>query len=1020
MQRPSLYLHPLMKYQTPLNCYSVILSLDELRVMNQSFIPIWNGHAQIPQPTSLPVTFVKEHRKTPTKSSMVLATDRSDDNILVNNVHQSASKTVKQNNALNVDQSESIDVGVSGQGALSSKRDVALKDDKRLPNFGKKGKILQTDCRTNPSAESTTDEHIGEDGQRFTRTDSRRRRILNNILSSSDEDELVDIDTQDCTMLQSQRKPKNKISVSPAKDHKASQSLQKGWKRSRTKIDEFSSKKSQSTRVEKLPKADIRLQTDVSHQANMTVGNHGRLSLSHRPSLLVGMFGLSNASSAGRKLDKSHEKKTGVEKVEYRGSKPAFAWKKVENQLGKPTPSSPKQDLNLDLPVLRSLAQHKTSALTNYTTEAVAYKLNKTYITPQRKSTKRGRSNFQKDIDCLSEDDAKSEKENDWGPIMPITKMPLSDVSSGDSTTPLANYYNIIDGSLNSLHSAHSSPGMPMFHSNKEATHLINKHVKDKEKASKRSRPIDNTTKVTKDNPKPWSEMKKAVKKLSHLKPVDDDSNLSDASTCIYTSLKYIVDSEDSLALSDKTIARIVPSGRHSEPADVNSATYSCVSSNLVSLSLTTHPTGGPQQLTYHHRTMHHLPVGVVPNTRDSTATTVAKTYQATTSVVYTTSTTTFSVSTGCVVTASVGATSTTDYVLPPSTQASLDLGTNSYRCLHVPIEDWLVAIRERAQAAADALGIDPALSHGPLGPPNPRGSEASSRPPLPPRTTRPAKVASSSERRRQASSRSAEAMEASSDSTETSTTGTRRSNRTAAGKWKDRDVERRSPPKKSAPRSGRSSSRINDLRGASSGSGMGKSASSVPTSRAVPLAVALPQVPRGKKAVTGRDPRGAQAVAGATPRGTRVPVTGDPKGSGAIPKDPRPDGKTNANPEKSGTQRVPVIVCEGDLRVNPFTATKALSRGLGGDLRIKWSSNRVTFSVFTLEDRATLLERLISQGYQPYTYPLDSERDGRLVVRGLPLWTPAEDIHSELTEMGYAVRSVTHLGVRAAGQDQP
>ncbi|CAG2056684.1 unnamed protein product, partial [Timema podura] len=445
-----------------------------------------NWKCLVPQPTSLPVTFVKDHREVPAKSSMVLATDRSDDNILVINVHQSASKTVKQNNALNVDQSESIDVGVSGQGALSSKCDVALKDDKascsdsgllslKMGEFQslalipestkKKGKILQTDCRTNPSAESTTDEHIGEDGelekgilavsyrivmaalgeielimvdhvvftsdrarfeprsshhrqssilrgqlvlghmaseempadvltkaltkskhghcvellglirapdelsiviprgsQRFTRTDSRRRRILNNILSSSDEDELVDIDTQDCTMLQSQRKPKNKISVSPSKDHKASQSLQKGkrqpffgkgdggWKRSRTKIDEFSSKKSQSTRVEKLPKADVRLQTDVSHQANMTVGNHGRLSLSHRPSLLVGMFGLSNASSAGRKLDKSHEKKT------------------------------------------------------------VAYKLNKTYITPQRKSTKRGRSNFQKDIDCLSEDDAKSEK----------------------------------------------------------------------------------------------------------------------------------------------------------------------------------------------------------------------------------------------------------------------------------------------------------------------------------------------------------------------------------------------------------------------------------------------------------------------------------------------------------------------------------------------------------------------------------------------------------------------------------
>nr|CAD7423229.1 unnamed protein product [Timema monikensis] len=482
-----------------------------------------NLNITLPQSKSIPATFVKEHREVPTNSSMVLATGRSDDNILVNNVHQSASKTVKQNNALSVDQSESIDVdfntdvGVSGQDALSSKHkdlsDVALKCDSSLPKLkkrpmclkdcsvflerisnGKKGKILHTNCRTNTPVESTTDEHIhelngniGGDGQKFTRTGLRKCRILNNIMSSSDEDELVDVVTQDCTMLQSQRKPKNKISVYPAKDHKYSQSLQKDAEDNDTgtelvldKTQRMSHSEgikaldvalfyveqqgeatmSQSTRVEKLPKADVRLHMDSSHQANMTVGNHGRLSLRHRPSLLVGMFSLSNTFPAQKKLDKSHEKET------------------------------------------------------------VAYKLNKTNITPQHNSTKRGRSNVQKDsIDCISKDDAENEKENDWSPIMPITTEPLSGVSSGQSTTPLANYYNIIDGSLNSLHSAHSSPGMPMFHSNKEATHMINKYVKDKQKVSKRSRPIDNTTKVTEDNPKPWSEMKKAVKKLPQPKP---------------------------------------------------------------------------------------------------------------------------------------------------------------------------------------------------------------------------------------------------------------------------------------------------------------------------------------------------------------------------------------------------------------------------------------------------------------------------------------------------------------------
>nr|CAD7400384.1 unnamed protein product [Timema cristinae] len=43
---------------------------------------------------------------------------------------------------------------------------------------------------------------------------------------------------------------------------------------------------------------------------------------------------------------------------------------RVENHLGKTTPSSPDRDSNLDLPVLSSRAQHETSALANYATEA--------------------------------------------------------------------------------------------------------------------------------------------------------------------------------------------------------------------------------------------------------------------------------------------------------------------------------------------------------------------------------------------------------------------------------------------------------------------------------------------------------------------------------------------------------------------------------------------------------------------------------------------------------------------------
>nr|CAD7439566.1 unnamed protein product [Timema bartmani] len=60
----------------------------------------------------------------------------------------------------------------------------------------------------------------------------------------------------------------------------------------------------------------------------------------------------------------------GMGKVEYRGSEPAFAWWERGKPLSNPTSSSPEQDSSLNLPVLGSLAQHETSALANYATEA--------------------------------------------------------------------------------------------------------------------------------------------------------------------------------------------------------------------------------------------------------------------------------------------------------------------------------------------------------------------------------------------------------------------------------------------------------------------------------------------------------------------------------------------------------------------------------------------------------------------------------------------------------------------------
>nr|CAD7441901.1 unnamed protein product [Timema bartmani] len=58
------------------------------------------------------------------------------------------------------------------------------------------------------------------------------------------------------------------------------------------------------------------------------------------------------------RLSTNYANGLGIGKVEYRGSEPAFAWRESGKPFRKTTPSSPDRDMNLDLPVLGSRAQH--------------------------------------------------------------------------------------------------------------------------------------------------------------------------------------------------------------------------------------------------------------------------------------------------------------------------------------------------------------------------------------------------------------------------------------------------------------------------------------------------------------------------------------------------------------------------------------------------------------------------------------------------------------------------------------
>nr|CAD7397120.1 unnamed protein product [Timema poppensis] len=66
---------------------------------------------------------------------------------------------------------------------------------------------------------------------------------------------------------------------------------------------------------------------------------------------------------------KAHETKDDAASSLLEKAKGLFHWR-VENHIGETAPSSPERDSNFYRPVICTLAQHKTSTLANYTTEA--------------------------------------------------------------------------------------------------------------------------------------------------------------------------------------------------------------------------------------------------------------------------------------------------------------------------------------------------------------------------------------------------------------------------------------------------------------------------------------------------------------------------------------------------------------------------------------------------------------------------------------------------------------------------
>nr|CAD7398195.1 unnamed protein product [Timema cristinae] len=82
-------------------------------------------------------------------------------------------------------------------------------------------------------------------------------------------------------------------------------------------------------------------------------------------------------------------------------------------------------------------------------------------------------------------------------------------------------------------------------------------------------------------------------------------------------------------------------------------------------------------------------------------------------------------------------------------------------------------------------------------------------------------------------------------------------------------------------------------------------------------------------------------------------------------------------------------------------------------EFKLTSSDQQVTVYPGNSYERDTLLGFLWEREIQHYTYPTEEEWDGRMVLRGLPLETPVEDIAEALSRRGYQVWWVTQLYVK-------
>lgn len=159
-----------------------------------------------------------------------------------------------------------------------------------------------------------------------------------------------------------------------------------------------------------------------------------------------------------------------------------------------------------------------------------------------------------------------------------------------------------------------------------------------------------------------------------------------------------------------------------------------------------------------------------------------------------------------------------------------------------------------------------------------------------------------------------------------------------------------------------------------------------------------------GLQAPVRRQPQRADTKAG-------VRVTGDTSSAQSRLQSRQTPFRT----EESGPKRTrpPLIVVNSGLGANVFRDIRAIKDKFTDKFVANHYSSSSTYQMANKEDHFRMTEYLLSRNLHFHTWSCPEDRNGRVVIRQLPIDTPISDIEAALREKGFQIQKVLRMAKR-------